>query len=296
MGKIRETFRLIAEEMAAAPVVSLAEPDLPPPDEFPGEDMSFIEIGPRRQIEASPDVLACPAPARRYAPAPAATRGVAFRTLPAVAKRSRFAAELVAYHAPGQPASAQYAELLATITEAASGRGGQAENVYLFSGARPGAGTTTVLLNLAITAARKGLRVVVVDANLRRPAVAGRVGLEGHPGLTEVLNGDVILANAIRPTAQENLSVLASGSPAALWTDAGSLRELFAELAGLADLVLIDGPAWDGRGAAGRLASASGAVFLVVPSREADAPQASELVSSLPTKGVPLAGCIVTEA
>jgi Mrp family chromosome partitioning ATPase len=298
MGKIRETFRLIADEMVATATAPPDEPEpAPPEEEAPIADMPFIEIGPRREMQASADVLACPGPPRRAAvAAPPRGVGVAFRTLPAGARRSRFAPELVAYHAPNQPASAQYAALLTTIAEAAAGRGGHPDNVYLFSGVRAGAGTTTVVLNLAITAARAGKSVLVTDANLRRPAVAGRVGLESHPGLTEVLNGDAALASAVRPTGLDNLSVLASGAPAALWADPASLRELLAELSRMADLVMIDGPAWDGRGAAAGLAPGSGAVFLVVPDREADEPQATGLLAALPAKGVPLAGCILTEA
>ncbi|MFO0841005.1 MAG: hypothetical protein U0797_01220 [Gemmataceae bacterium] len=71
---------------------------------------------------------------------------------------------------------------------------------------------------------------------------------------------------------------------------------LFEDLSGSADLVMIDGPPWDGRGAAAGLAAVSGAVFLAVPAREADSPPATELVEALPAKGVPLAGCVLTEA
>ncbi|MFO0841004.1 MAG: hypothetical protein U0797_01215 [Gemmataceae bacterium] len=185
--KIRETFRLIADEVAVAAPPEFAEPDLPAPEPVE-EERSFIEIGPRRQIEASPDVLACPAPKRAVAPV---ARGVAFRNLPGaagLARRSRFAAELVAFHAPDQPAASQYGALLEAILESARGRGAGRENVYLFSGTRRGSGTTTVLLNLAITAARQ-------EAGHRRrcgpsPGRRRRRRTGAHPRLTDVLNGD----------------------------------------------------------------------------------------------------------
>jgi tyrosine-protein kinase Etk/Wzc len=305
MGKIRETFRLVVEERMAPPgaPVQDARPS-PPTDEGPIE-IPFIEIGPRRHIETSPGLLDLPRPAAPVAPpapSPARPHGVLFRALPPAphaaetARRPRLAAELVAYHAPGQPASAQYAELLSAVLDAAHGRCGPDGRLVQFTAVRPGVGATTVLLNLAITAARQGRRVIVVDANLRRSAVAERLGMERCPGLTEVLAGDIALAGALRATAQEGLLVLSAGAPAALWADPESLRGLLAALTGQSDLVLIDGPCWDSRSGAASLAAVCEAVFLVVPSAEADTPPARELVHSLPAQGVPLAGCILTAA
>jgi Mrp family chromosome partitioning ATPase len=302
MGKIRETFRVVVEERVAPPGSPVADGKAgPPADEEPVVEMPFIEIGPRRHIEASPGLLDLPRPAAP-APAPARPSGVCFRALPpaphtaGTARRPRFAAELLAYHAPGQPASAQYAELLSAVLGAARGRAGPEGKVLLFTAVRTGVGATTALLNLAITAARQGRRVIVVDANLRRSAVADRLGLERYPGLTEVLAGDIALAGAIRATAQEGLLVLSAGAPAALWADPESLRGLLAALAGQSDLVLVDGPCWDSRSGAASLAAVCEAAFLVVPAAEADTPPASELVHSLPAQGVALAGCVLTAA
>ena len=104
------------------------------------------------------------------------------RSLPPAAPKRGLAPELVAFHAPDQPASARYGDLLASLLEAGRVRPGAACRTLLLTAARSEIGTTTVLLNLAITAARQDLRVVVVDANLRRPAVADRLGLPPAPG------------------------------------------------------------------------------------------------------------------
>jgi Mrp family chromosome partitioning ATPase len=165
--------------------------------------------------------------------------------------------------------------------------------VLLFTGARQGAGTTTVLLNLALTAARQGRRALVIDANLRRPAVAARLGLEGGAGLLDVLAGQSTAAQALAATEQERLLVMPAGRPAALLAGAGCVRAVVEEIKGRFDLVLIDGPAWDGRSAA-LLAEAADAVFLVAPAAEADGPPASELMRALPGRGVRLAGCVLS--
>src|SRR5437588_769138 len=82
------------------------------------------------------------------------------------------------------PAGKLYRDLLAAVLGAAPARPAVA---LLFTAATAGAGATTVVLNLAVTAARQGRRVVVVDVNVRRPAVAARLALCDRPGLAEVL-------------------------------------------------------------------------------------------------------------
>lgn len=289
MGKIRDTFRLVVEERPEG-VTTVTPPGLAlPADEGPAE-VPFIEIGPRRQMEASADVMACPGPTTQPFQRP---HHVFFRTL-AQAKPSRVAAELVAYHAPADPVSHQYADLLKKATDSADGGGLTEAKVFLFTGVRSGVRSTTVLLNLALTAARQRKRAIVVDANLRRPAVAARLGLEVAPGLAEVLAGDVALATALRASPQDGLRVLTSGAPTGLWLDADEFRRLLLTLTNEADLVFVDGPCWDGRAGVTACAAACQVVFLVLPSAEADTPFANDLVRGLPAKGINLAGCILT--
>lgn len=290
MGKILDTFRpadptWVAPTPAPTPVVAEA----PPPIDDEAVEVPFIEIGPRRKIvAASPGVLAMDPPT----PALPRPHGVAFRSLDRLKPRAKFAAGLIAYHTPDAPAAAAFRDLLSAVVEAARGKKSTA-GVFLFTAVRGGIGSTTVLLNLAITAAASGRRIVVVDANLRRPAVAGLVDLPIAPGLAEVLAGEIRLTDAVRPTGQENLFVLSSGAPAPLWADVATLRGVGESLAASHDLVFVDGPAWDGRAAA-LLAAATDVTFLVTPAAEAEGPPTSELVVDLPKRGVPLAGCVLT--
>src|SRR5438309_836851 len=60
-----------------------------------------------------------------------------------------------------------------------------------FASAGLGEGKTTTVINLAITIAQDGRRVLVVDADLRKPAVNSRLGLKREPGPSEVLVGTV---------------------------------------------------------------------------------------------------------
>src|SRR5207249_1654794 len=122
-----------------------------------------------------------------------------------------FAAGLVAFHQPDHPAGADYQRLAAALQEGATP--GPCR-VLLCQGLAPGAGTTTVVLNLAVCLARgEGRRVLVVDGDELHPAVADRLGLRGRPGLAEVLAGSESLDRALQETGLAGLTALVAGRP-----------------------------------------------------------------------------------
>lgn len=292
MGKFLESLRQTAirparvEEPvhrngAPAPVVEVEEVD------ETDEEIPFIEVGPRKSMEASASVLATrPLPA---SPGPAVT----FRPSPAEAapRRPHFAPEIIAHHQPDHPVSGQYRDLLAALAPAVSGEGAKA---LLFAPGLAGADAAAVLLNLAVTAVRQGnTRVVVVDADPHKPALADRLGLAARPGLGEVLSGAVALEQALQLTDLAHLTVLPAGGPApaglrlVVETPASLLRKLRQRC----DLVLVLGPSWDASCEA--LAAACDVVYLVLPEREAGSPRVDELLQSFPRQGARLGGCIL---
>lgn len=106
-------------------------------------------------------------------------------------------------------------------------------------------GKTTTACNLAITLAQAGIRVALVEGDLRRPRVADYMGVEPSVGLTSVLIGRATLAQALQPWADPRLAVLASGpippNPAEL-LGSGHMIALLGELQGQADVVILDAP------------------------------------------------------
>lgn len=120
-----------------------------------------------------------------------------------------------------------------------------AARLFLFSSPEPGDGKTTLICNLAMALAHSGKRVLLIDADMRRPRVHELFRIDPEIGLAEVLQGEIEVLNAIRQTTVEGLSVLTAGhvpeSPAELLSSRrlqATLRDVRDEY----DLVLIDSP------------------------------------------------------
>jgi succinoglycan biosynthesis transport protein ExoP len=118
--------------------------------------------------------------------------------------------------------------------------------VVVVAGALPGEGASTVAVHLAVSLARSGRRVLLVDCDFRRPRVSRYLDLpEDAPGLSEVLAGTIDLHLATRPWADQRLTVLGAGTllpdldsllTSARWADLlGTLRSEY-------DQVVIDAP------------------------------------------------------
>ena len=88
---------------------------------------------------------------------------------------------------------------------------GQSHRVVLVTSALSGEGKTTLATQLAFSFARGGRRTLLVDGDLRRPAVHRIFGLPREGGLSELLRSESTLSDAIRPTLTPNLWVLPAG-------------------------------------------------------------------------------------
>lgn len=110
----------------------------------------------------------------------------------------------------------------------------------------PGSGATTVASNLALGCAGSGERVLIVDANFRRPAMQRVYKLAEGNGLADVLAGTVSLDEAVQSTSVEGLSVLCAGTVAARAVPerlAGeAMNRLLLEASAKYDRIIIDVP------------------------------------------------------
>ena len=115
----------------------------------------------------------------------------------------------------------------------------------LITSPEPGEGKSAIVANLAQALANAGRRVVVVDANLRRPIMHRILDVSNKVGLSNVLSQEWTVKEAVQTTRMPGVWVLTSGTPhpnpAQLLNSAG-MPGLFEELAAPFDVILLDSP------------------------------------------------------
>jgi succinoglycan biosynthesis transport protein ExoP len=131
-----------------------------------------------------------------------------------------------------------------------------------------GDGKSSAALNLAFSLADDGARVVLIDADLRRPSIASSLGLVEEAGLTSVLSGQAEVAEVIqRAERQSAIDVMASGpvppNPSEL-LGTRKMRVILQELRANADYVIVDSPPLLALTDAAVVASSADGVLLVV--------------------------------
>ena len=106
-------------------------------------------------------------------------------------------------------------------------------------------GKSTVTMNLALTMAQAGVRVCLIEADLRRPKVLEYMGMDGSVGLTDALIGQAHIHDLLQQYGNTNLWVIGSGpippNPSELLGSA-QMRNTLAELLTHFDQVIIDAP------------------------------------------------------
>lgn len=117
---------------------------------------------------------------------------------------------------------------------------------FVITSSVAGEGKTTVAVNLALTVAAAGLRVVLVDADLRRPRGADYLQTEGSVGLTTVLIGRAEVRDVVQPWGPDgSVDFIASGevppNPSELLGSA-EMEKLIRTLESDYDVVIIDSP------------------------------------------------------
>jgi capsular exopolysaccharide synthesis family protein len=118
-------------------------------------------------------------------------------------------------------------------------------NAIVITSSMPGEGKSVTAANLALAIADTGERVLLIDADLRRPKVAEYFGIDGSVGLSDVLVGRVRLEDAVQTAGDGRVSILPSGvvppNPSEL-LQSRAMAELIERLRDRYDTVLFDTP------------------------------------------------------
>ena len=115
----------------------------------------------------------------------------------------------------------------------------------LITSAQPNEGKTTLAISLARMLAKSGHNTVIVEGDLRRPAIHGKLNLPKQPGLTDFLSGDATLEEIIQKDEISGASVITSGKDAKNPSDllgGDNMGELLDDLAENYDFVIVDTP------------------------------------------------------
>jgi capsular exopolysaccharide synthesis family protein len=113
--------------------------------------------------------------------------------------------------------------------------------VVLMTSAEPSEGKSTIAISVARVQALAGLKVVIVDTDIRKPVVHERLAVRRAPGLVEVLDGKHTLSEAIITDEKTGVDVLPVGVPVSTDTLAfDRMRNFLNDLRDQYDLIIID--------------------------------------------------------
>lgn len=169
------------------------------------------------------------------------------------------------------------------------------KKVLLVSSAIPSEGKTTISVNLAMSMAQRGKRVLIIDCDLRNPCVAKALKMNTKHSLVDFLRGKMMLKDLLYPTGTENLFLIpggpgGSGAADLLTRERGAsmvqaARKLF-------DFVILDTPPCSMLADAAEVAELADAGLLVVRQDFASRDQIIDGIQRLGDADLPMIGWV----
>jgi capsular exopolysaccharide synthesis family protein len=117
--------------------------------------------------------------------------------------------------------------------------------IIMVASAQAGEGKTTTVSNLAVAYAQEGKKVLLIDADLRKPSLHRVFTVSNHSGLTSVLSGQYPFQEVVKETHVENLDVITSGpippNPSEMLSSL-KMKSVLEEIKNLYEIILFDTP------------------------------------------------------
>lgn len=166
---------------------------------------------------------------------------------------------------------------------------------FCITSSSQGEGKSITMMNLAIAFAETGHKVLLIDADMRRPAINRLLVEKATPGLSNVLAGLSDEAEVLRKDVRPNLDVIFSGdippNPAEL-LDSDRMREMLEKLSKRYDYVLVDTPPVNVVSDACVVADMLDGALLLARQGRSRKESLKRAVNNLNLAGVKLLGCV----
>ncbi len=173
---------------------------------------------------------------------------------------------------------------------------GKALKVIQVTSPVPGDGKSTLSCNLAVTMAQSGRRVLLIDADLRRPRVAKIFGIDSEIGVAAVVAGKAEIDDAIQAGPVANLSILPGGkrpsNPAEILSSQ-RFHNMIDMLRDKFDVIIIDTPPLLAVSDPGAVAGIVDGVVMTMRLRRNVKPLAARAKSILESVGANLLGVVI---
>ncbi len=168
----------------------------------------------------------------------------------------------------------------------------------LFSSPGPNEGKSTSAINFAVMLAQQGERVLLVDADIRRPALHRAMDVMREPGLTDLLLGEANAREAVRPNVLPNLDLLPSGpfppNPSEL-LNSKKMGQVLKDFEGTYSHIILDSPPILAVTDSTVLGTHTDGVILVLRSGNTEQRAAERAVDQLRRVGVQVFGAVLNE-
>jgi capsular exopolysaccharide synthesis family protein len=227
-----------------------------------------------------------------------------WRNTPVIGTRAAIPGEqrqnaLVTRDEPDHQAAEAFRALRTTLVTNGAG----VAQVLAVASPLPGDGKSTSAANLAVTLTQQGLRVLLIDGDLRRGTLHRLLGAQQAPGLSDVLRGthrpdavlqELELDGGVAPALHLIAAGSAARSPAEL-LGSEAMRGLLAEVRGQYDRIVIDSPALQSAADGMVIAGLADSVLLVLRAGTTDRGVAQQAATRLRRMHVPVGGIILND-
>lgn len=198
-------------------------------------------------------------------------------------------------NAPNSQAAETFRRICTSLSLTQPDRAEGEGQLIVVTSASAGEGKTTVAVNIAATFAENGKKVLLIDADLRHPSVAKRLGIAGSVGLTHVLSRQKSPDTVIQTYWKNTLNVLPAGNRpanAGLLLNSGAMTALIKQSLSIYDYVVIDTSPMSVANDGAMFGKLADGVVLVTGKGACERRDLEDLKESLDAVGVPVLGFV----